>query len=100
MRQRLEALCRDAGCQTVAELVVAEQRSAEAVQLQTAITAVEQTIDEGEGMSISELEAEVATIDRDHLAGAIAALQSRIDDELEPRRLQLAEEMGRRSGAG
>ena len=95
MRQRLEALCRDAGCQTVAELVVAEQRSAEAVQLQTAITAVEQTIDEGEGMSISELEAEVATIDRDHLAGAIAALQSRIDDELEPRRLQLAEEMGR-----
>ena len=60
------------------------------------LVAIEQEILEaGEGASIAALEAEAEGVDRDELPGRIEALKHKINDELEPRRTELAQARGR-----
>ncbi|MCP5413591.1 MAG: AAA family ATPase [Chromatiaceae bacterium] len=96
MTDRLDVLCVEAKCEDHTELDEAERRSANYVRLKTAFTSVEQEIDEaGGGVGIADLEAEVQGVDPDTLPGQIEALISTIDDELEPRRTELAQAKGR-----
>jgi uncharacterized protein YhaN len=96
MTDRLDALCVEAKCENHADLDEAERRSADYVRLKTAIASVEQEIEEvGGGVGIADLEAEVQGVDPDTLPGQIEALISIIDDELEPRRTELAQTKGR-----
>ena len=64
--------------------------------IRSAIDSVEQEILEtGEGATIAALEAEAEGIDPDSLPGRIKELDNNINDELEPRRTELAETKGR-----
>jgi uncharacterized protein YhaN len=96
MTDRLDALCLEAQCDNHNQLEAAERRSADHLRIRTAITSIEREILEtGEGASIVELEAEAEGIDPDVLPGRIGALKNEIEDELEPRRTELAETKGR-----
>ena len=96
MTKRLDALCVEANCDTHVELEEAEGRSADHRREKREIANIEQEIlDSGEGITLPELEAETEGADQDALPGKILALNNRIDEELEPRRLALAESKGR-----
>ena len=96
MTDRLEALCVEAKCEGPAELEEAERRSADYLRIKASIDSVEQEILEvGEGATIVELEAQARETDPDRLPAHIAELTNKIDDELEPRRTELAESKGR-----
>ncbi len=96
MTERLDALCAEAKVEAHLELDEAERRSALYLKNREVLAALEQEILEtGEGASISVLEAEAEGVDRDELPGRIEALNNSIDDELEPRRTDLAQIRGR-----
>jgi len=96
MSDRLDELCTEAKCDEHSELEEAERRSTEFGRLKAEITSLEQEIQElGGGIGMSELEAEVAGIEPDALPGQIDELMSNINDELEPKRTELAQAKGR-----
>jgi uncharacterized protein YhaN len=96
MTERLQGLCQEARRDSAAELEEAERRSTEYVRLKTEVDGVEQELlSTGEGAALAELEAEAETIDPDVLPGQIQALTEKIEEELEPRRMTLAESKGR-----
>jgi len=96
MTDRLDALCVEAKCDGHDQLEAAERRSADYLRIKAAIDSIEQEILEtGEGVTIAELEAQADGVDPDILPGRITELKNKIDDELEPRRTELAETKGR-----
>ena len=96
MTGRLDTLCVEAKCDDHSQLEEAERASADYLRIKAAIDSIEQEILEtGEGVAIAELEAEVEGLDPDILPGRIKALSDKIEDELEPRRTELAEKKGR-----
>lgn len=93
--ERLDALCREAQCMDASELETAERRSDEFLSLRGGIDALEQELGEiGEGVRLTELEADADGADPDTLPGEIESLTERIDKELEPRKTALAVSMG------
>ena len=95
MADRLEALCLEAQCVEPTELEPAERRSVEFRRLKSDINGLEKELRAiGEGMSIAELEASVHEANQDMLPGEIEALTSLIDEELDPRKTELAEAKG------
>lgn len=96
MTDRLDALCVEAKCDGHPLLEVAERRSADYLRIKAAIDSIEQEIlDAGEGSTIAELEAQAEGIDPDSLPGRIGELKNKIEDELEPKRTELASAKGR-----
>lgn len=96
MTDRLDALCVEAKCDSHNKLEAAERRSEDYLRIKAAIDSVEEEILEtGEGITIAELEIQAEGIDPDSLPGRITELSNKIDDELEPRRTELAETKGR-----
>ena len=96
MTDRLDSLCVEAKCDNHNELEEAERRSAQYLRIKTTIDTIEKEILEtGEGATVAELEVEAGDVDPDVLPGRIKELSNRIDDELEPRRTELAETKGR-----
>ncbi|MCK5432726.1 MAG: hypothetical protein KAJ03_08275, partial [Gammaproteobacteria bacterium] len=96
MTDRLDLLCVEAQRDSHAELEEAERRSALHLRIKASIDAVEQEILEtGEGATVAELDIEAEGIDPDGLPGRIEELRIKIDDELEPRRTELAQRKGR-----
>lgn len=95
MTDRLDALCEEAECGQ-SELEEAERGSVQYLRIKAAIDSIQKEILEtGEGASVAELEMEAGEIDPDVLTGRIKALSHKIEDELEPRRTDLAETKGR-----
>ncbi|MCU7804275.1 MAG: AAA family ATPase [Candidatus Thiodiazotropha sp. (ex Lucinoma borealis)] len=96
MTGRLDALCVEAKCEGHDQLEMADRRSADYLRIKAAIASIEQEILEiGEGVTIAELEAQAEGVDPDSMPGRIKELSHKIDDELEPRRTELAETKGR-----
>jgi DNA repair exonuclease SbcCD ATPase subunit len=96
MTDRLDALCIESKCEDHDQLEEAERRSTEFLRIRSAIDSIEQEILEaGEGATIAALEAEAEGVDPDSLPGRIKELDNKINDELEPRRTELAETKGR-----
>jgi uncharacterized protein YhaN len=96
MTERLDALCQEAHCNDASELEPAERRSGGFQALKRGIERLEQELREmGDGMALAELEAETDAANPDTLPGEIEALASRIDDELEPRKTELAVAKGK-----
>jgi uncharacterized protein YhaN len=96
MTERLDALCEEAHCKDASELEPAERRSGEFQVLKRGIERLEQELREiGDGMALVALQAETDAANPDTLPGEIEALTSRIDDELEPRKTELAVTKGR-----
>lgn len=97
MTDRLGALCVEAKCDAHDQLEAAERRSADYLRIKGAIASIEKEILEaGEGATIAELEVQVEGVDPDSLPGRITELNNMIEDELEPRRTELAETKGRK----
>jgi uncharacterized protein YhaN len=85
MLGRLDALCKEAKCRDASELELAERKWVEFQNFRRAIDGLEQELqDIAEGVTLTELEAQVAAANPDTLSGDIEALTSRIDEELEP----------------
>jgi len=96
MTERLDSLCVEAKRNNRTELEEAERKSAQYLKIRATIDMLEQEImDSGEGATVIELEAEAKGVDPDSLPGRIEELSHKIDDELEPRRTDLAEAKGR-----
>lgn len=96
MTDRLDTLCVEAKCESHDQLETAERRSADYLRIKAAIDSIEQEIlDAGEGSTIAELEAQTEGIDPDNLPGRITELNNKIEDELEPKRTELASARGR-----
>jgi len=96
MQERLAALCTEAKCENPGQLEAAERSSVDFLAIKTAIASIEQEIlQTGEGATIAELESEAQEIEPDSLPGHITELNNKIEDELEPRRTELAETKGR-----
>ena len=96
MTDRLDTLCTEAKCDGHDQLEAAERKSTEYLGVKATIELIEQEILEtGEGITLAELQAQAESVDRDSLPGRITALSEEIDDELEPKRTQLAEAKGR-----
>jgi uncharacterized protein YhaN len=96
MTDRLDALCVEAKCDGHDQLEAAERRSADYLRIKEAIASIEKEILEaGEGVTIAELEAQAEGVDPDSLPGRITELNNKIEDELEPKRTELAETKGR-----
>jgi uncharacterized protein YhaN len=91
MLERLDSLCREAKCRDASVLELAERRSDEYQNCRHTIDNLEQELrDIGEGVTLDGLEAQVDAADPDTLPGEIESLTGRIDDELEPRKTELA----------
>ena len=96
MTDRLDALCVEAKCDAHDQLEAAERRSTDYLRIKETISSIEKEILEaGEGVTIAELEVQAEGVDPDSLPGRITELNNKIDDELEPRRTELAETKGR-----
>ena len=96
MLERLDALCKEAQCRDASGLELAERRSNEYQNCKHTIDSLEQELrDIAEGMTLAELETQVNAADPDTLPGEIEVLTGRIDDELEPRKTELAETKGK-----
>jgi uncharacterized protein YhaN len=96
MTDRIDVLCVEAKCDAHDQLEAAERRSADYLRIKEAIASIEKEILEaGEGVTIAELEVQAEGVDPDSLPGRITELNNKIDDELEPRRTELAETKGR-----
>ena len=97
MTDRLDSLCSEAKCERHADLEESERKSADYLKIKMSLDTVEQEILEtGEGASIARLEMEAEGIDPDSLPVKIAALKNKNNDELEPKRTNLAEAKGRK----
>lgn len=96
MTDRLNALSVEAKCDDHHQLEAAERRSADYLRIKAAIDSIEQELLEaGEGGTVAELEAQAEGVDPDSLPGRITELTNKIEDDLEPRRTELAETKGR-----
>jgi len=96
MTKRLDSLCVEAKVESHAALDEAEHRSALSMRTRAALEAIEQELLEaGEGASITALAAAAEGVDRDELPGRIEVLSHKVNDELEPRRTELAQTRGR-----
>ncbi|MEN8167210.1 MAG: hypothetical protein ABFR65_06995, partial [Pseudomonadota bacterium] len=96
MAGRLDSLSVEAKSGNHAELEEAERRSALYLEVKVSIDSIEQEILEtGEGATVTELGVETEDVDPDMLPGRIKELSNKIEDELEPRRTELAETKGR-----
>ena len=96
MTELLDALCAEAKCEHHHELEQAERSSVAYLRLKSELDMIEQEIVEsGEGAGVAELEVEAGEMDPDLLPARIKELNQRIGDELEPRRTELAETLGR-----
>ncbi len=96
MTEQLDSLCVEAKCKTHSELEEADQKSARYLSLKDELDLREQEIlNDGEGATVAELEAEAAKMDPDELPVRIEDLDNKIDGELEPERTELAETKGR-----
>ena len=96
MTDQLDAMCLEAKCEGREKLEEAELQSAEFLRIKESLELIEREILEtGEGVTIAELEAQADEVDSDSLPGRIRALSDEIDNELEPRRTELAEAKGR-----
>lgn len=96
MTDRLGTLCVEAKCESHDQLEAADRRSADYLRIKEAVDSIEQEIlDAGEGSTIAELESQAEGIDPDSLPGRITELKNKIEDELEPKRTELASEKGR-----
>jgi uncharacterized protein YhaN len=97
MTERLNALAKEAKCDQYSELGEAERNSEEYLRVRGEINGIEQSVIEaGEAESIAELKKEVEEIDIDELPAQIEELNEKIEDELDPRRNDLAEAKGRK----
>ncbi|HHX82014.1 MAG TPA: hypothetical protein GX696_03410 [Pseudomonadaceae bacterium] len=95
-KANLKALCTEANCDHHSQMEALERRSSDHLRIKTAVDAVEHEILEaGEGASLADLEAQAQAIDADGLPGRITELHNSIEEELEPKRTQLAEAKGR-----
>ena len=95
MADRLEALCKEAQCTDASELELADGRSTEYQSLRRRINEHEEEIHViGEGMTITKLEADVDQANPDTLSGEMDVLTGKIDEELDPRKTELAVEKG------
>jgi len=89
-------LCKEAQCRDASGLELAERRSNEYQSCRHTIDSLEQELrDIAEGMTLAELETQVNASDPDTLPIEIEVLTGRIDDELEPRKTELAETRGK-----
>ena len=96
MNEQLHKLCEEARCESPDLLIHAERKSACYVQLGRDIDRIkDEIIENGDGKEFDELKQEVLDVDLDSLPGKIAELNDLIINELEPRRIELAEEKGR-----
>ena len=96
MTDQLNALCAEAKCGSHDQLEAAERKSSKYLGIKAAIESIErEVLETGEGIILAELERQADGVDPDSLPGRITALNEQIDDELEPRRTQLAEAKGR-----
>ena len=96
MTDRLDSLCVEAQRDSHSGLEEAERKSAQYLRVKASKDAVEQEILEtGEGATVEALEGEIKGVDPDGLPGRIELLNNKIDDELEPRRTELAQRKGR-----
>ncbi len=96
MIERLDVLCVEAKRDSHADLDDSERRSAEYLQLNAEVDNMEKEIlDTGEGATMVEFEVDAEGVDPDSLPGKIERLNNKIDDELEPRRTELAQKKGR-----
>ncbi len=96
MKDQLVSLCKEAGCSEPAEIKEAERKSVDLLAIRASIAAIEQGILEvGDGATLAELSRETAGVDPDGLPGQIECLNNKINDELEPRRTELAQKKGR-----
>ena len=92
--ERLESLCRQAGCQTPAELEAREKRSTEFQEMKKRIQALETDIVErGGGATLQQILQEVEKADADALAAQIEEL-GRTLDELKRQQTGLDERVG------
>jgi uncharacterized protein YhaN len=95
MNARLEALCIEAQCDERTELEPAERRSIDYQRLKSDIDGLEQELRAiGEGMPIGELVAAANEVNQDTLPAEIEEFTSLIDEELDPRKTELAEVKG------
>ncbi len=95
MTERMNSLCIEAGRDTHAELEEAERQSVRYLDIKAAIDAIEQDIlGAGDGATVAESEAEAESTVPDELPGRVEALSNRINEELEPKRTNLAEAKG------
>jgi len=91
----LSKLCMEAGCRDVDQLETAERKSDDFRRLKSEYESVEREILEaGEGASLGALEEEAQGLDPDTLSAEIDQLRHVIEEELEPRRTELAEMKG------
>jgi uncharacterized protein YhaN len=92
----LAVLADEAGCEhSDAALLAAEQQSLDKATTSAALADLERHIlADGGGATLAELDAETAGIDADALAASSAQLKERIEQQLEPRRNELAETIG------
>jgi uncharacterized protein YhaN len=96
MAARLDALCREAKSDSRDELEEKERLSTDYLRNKERIKALEQEILElGDGASLAHLEEEAASEEADAIPARIESLGRTIDEELEPRRTELAEARGR-----
>jgi uncharacterized protein YhaN len=97
MTERLNSLAKEAKRDNYAELEEAERNSEEYLRVKGEINSIEQgIIQAGEAGSITELQKEAGEIDIDELPAQVEELNEKIEDELEPRRNELAEAKGRK----
>jgi uncharacterized protein YhaN len=95
MSVRLHALCRQAGCADPDELPAAEARSAQLLQLQTDLAALDgQIIEQGAGATLDQLMQEAEAVDADTLPAQLVDLARHLH-ELEGQRSSLDQSIGR-----
>ena len=96
MSDRLDDLCTEAKCNSRDELEDKEQKSADYLRLREQVASVEgEMLEAGDGATLSQLETEASSEEPDSIPARIDDLSRVIDEELEPRRTELAETKGR-----
>ena len=95
MEEKLKSLCEEAACDSADDLDAAEQNSRSLKRARDDIETLEADLIEiGEGLSLEELEVQVAEVDPDTLTGDIDRLTQTIEQDLEPQQTGLAEIKG------
>ena len=96
MQKVLSSLCREAKCEDPAQLIELEKRSAEYQGLKRELSANDSNIaNVSDGSTIEELQDQANDVEADELPSIIAQFRNRVADELEPKRAELIEKVGR-----
>ena len=94
MRERLDALCRQAGCSQPDQLAALEKRSAQAQELDKESRALEeQLLEQGEGATVDQLLQEIAAVDPDAIPVRLNEI-ARQSEDIEQKRSQLEQAIG------